>query len=233
MEQPASHTIPFALFRRLLNNNNLATVSINQREHLIKAFLPSHQVRRDIENYIAGVFRHRFSARLDDFMPLLVILEKPDGEIAAALGIRFADQQTLFAEQYIHKEIDHVVLEQFNILDHREHIIEIGSLASTESGYARHLFLAMTKILTQWKFQWLTFTAIPVVVNVFKKLKLNPIEICNAKLKDLANTKTDWGSYYDKNPKVMIGDVFAANQYLEKINAYRNMIFNQTLLEGT
>lgn len=225
MVHPVTNKIPAAVTHQLLANNTLATVTINEGIHIIKAYLPSHSDRTTIENYIAEVFKHKFSASLNEFMPLLVTFEQEDGSISAALGIRFADQQTLFAEQYTQKEIDHVVLEQFNILDKREHIVEIGSLASTQSGYARHLFLAMTKILTQWRYQWLTFTAIPAVLNVFRKLRLNPVELCNATLKDLINTTTDWGNYYDKNPKVMIGDVFSANTYLEQHHGYRNMSF--------
>lgn len=227
MEQLDSNKIPKVLIQQLQQNDYLATVSIKQTNFIVRAYLPEHIERARVENYIANVFSESFNADLKEFMPLLVTFENQNGEIFAALGIRFADQQILFAEQYSHKEIDTVVLEKFNILDKREHIVEIGSLASTKSGYAHHLFLAMTKILTSWRYQWLTFTGIPAVINVFRKLKLNPIELCNATIKDLVHSDTNWGSYYDKNPKVMIGDVFNANNYLEQHNCYQNMEFRK------
>lgn len=225
MEQMDSYAVPRVLTQQLQKNDYLATVRIKQTQYIIRAYLPTHSERARVENYIASVFKQSFAADLQDFLPLLITFENTAGEIFAALGMRFADQQILFAEQYSHKDIDSVVLEKFNFLDTREHIVEIGSLASTESGYARYLFLAMTKILTNWRYQWLTFTAIPAVVNVFKKLRLNPIELCSATIKDLVHTNTNWGTYYDKNPKVMIGDVFNANNYIEQINGYSNMEF--------
>ena len=226
MDQSKANTIPKSLYNQIQKNNCLATVTLENNNYVIRAYLPIHEERARVESYIEKIFRNKFDANLREFLPLLITLENEHGEIFAALGIRFADKQMLFAEQYTHKEIDSVVLEKFNILDKREHIVEIGSLASSKSGYARYLFLAMTKILTSWRYRWLTFTAIPVVINVFKKLRLNPVELCNATIKDLVHTKTNWGSYYDKNPRVMIGDVFSANTYLEQNNCYGNMEFS-------
>ena len=217
--------IPDDLYNRIKQNNCLVRVSVRQCQFKISAYLPEHPDRSRVEQYISDVFKNHYDAQVHDFHPLLITIENSLGDIIAALGMRFADYQRLFAEEYSHKQIDHLFTESFKVAGDRKHTIEIGNLASSHSGYAKFLFVAMTRILAEWQFQWLTFTAVPAVINVFKKLKLNPVEVCRAHLRDLKIGSSDWGDYYQHNPRVMLGDITSAHQFLQQQGSYQRIGF--------
>lgn len=221
----AVYHIPQALYERIKNNHCLVHVSARHCQFTIKAYLPDDAGRTRVENYIHDIFRRHYKADVHDFHPLLITIENSNNEIISALGLRFADRQPLVAEEYSDKEISILLTENLKTFGDRKHTIEIGNLASSHSGYAKFLFVAMTKILADWNFQWLTFTAVPSVINVFKKLKLNPVEVCMAHLKNLKTSYSDWGDYYQHNPRVMLGDITSAHRFLEQQGSYQRINF--------
>lgn len=221
----AVNNIPQTLYDRIRQNNCLVNVSVRHCQFTIKAYLPDDAERNRVENYIQNIFSKHYKASVHDFHPLLVTIENASNEIIATLGLRFADHQRLVAEDYSHREVNHLLNENLNVYGDRKHMIEIGNLASSHSGYARFLFVAMTKILSDWHFQWLTFTAVPAVLNVFKKLKLNPVEVCMAHLHDLKVSNSDWGEYYQHQPRVMLGDITTAHRFLEQQGCYQRINF--------
>ena len=217
--------IPQTLVERIRRDRNLVSVSVRHCQFSIRAYLPDDSDRTRVEEYIQTIFSKHYKASVNDFHPLLITIENNHNEIIAALGLRFAEQQRLVAEEYSDKEAEYLFSEHFKINGERKNIIEIGNLASSHSGYAKFLFVAMTRILTDWHFQWLTFTAVPSVINVFKKLKLNPIEVCMAHLSNLKYSNSNWGEYYQHNPRVMIGDIRSANHFLEQQGSYQRINF--------
>ena len=217
--------IPQALHERIQFNNCLVKVSIRQCNFKIMAYLPEHPGRRRVEKYIADIYSKHYKANINDFHPLLITIERPNGNIIAALGIRFADHQKLFAEEYSHENIENLFTENLKVDSNRKQTIEIGNLASSHNGYAKFLFVAMTKILFDWHFQWITFTAVPAVINVFRKLKLNPVEVCSAHISNLKHSSSDWGEYYQHSPKVMLGDIGNAHKFLQQLDSYQRINF--------
>lgn len=221
----AVNHIPQTLYEKISKNPCLVNVSVRHCQFTIKAYLPDDTNRVRVEHYIQNIFHKHYKASVNDFHPLLITIENQHNEIIAALGLRFADHQRLVAEEYSEKDISHLFSEKLDIHSERKHMIEIGNLASSHSGYARFLFVAMTRILADWHFQWLTFTAVPSVINVFKKLKLNPIEVCNAHLNNLKTSCSDWGEYYQHKPRVMLGDIRNAHHFLEQQGSYQRINF--------
>lgn len=187
--------------------------------------MPDDTDRARVESYIQNVFRKHYQADVRDFHPLLMTIENGSGEIISALGLRFAHEQKLVAEAYARQDIGQLFNEKLHINAHREHMIEIGNLASSHSGHAKFLFVAMTRVLSDWHFRWITFTAVPAVINVFRKLQLKPVEVCPAQLKDLTNTRSDWGAYYQHQPRVMLGDIASAHSFLEQQGSYQRLDF--------
>ena len=221
----AVNNIPQTLYERIRNNHYLVSVSVRHCQFTIKAHLPDASDRPRVEQYIQTIFSRHYKASVNDFHPLLITIENHNNEIIAALGLRFADHQRLVAEEYSEKDISHLFNEKLNVHGERKHMIEIGNLASSHSGYAKFLFVAMTRILADWHFQWLTFTAVPSVINVFKKLKLNPVEVCMAHLNNLKTSRSNWGEYYQHKPRVMLGDISNAHRFLEQQGSYQRINF--------
>ena len=220
-----SSDIPSGLLCRIKQNQDLVRVSIRQCNFVVRAYLPESDGRKTVEAYIHEVFRKRYGAHVVDFYPLLITIENCQGEIIAALGLRFASEHALVVEDYAHQNMSALLERNLHASGQRKNMIEVGNLASSHSGYAKFLFVAMTRILSDWHFQWLAFTAVPSVLNVFRKLKLNPVEVCDACHEDLQGSQSDWGDYYQHQPRVMLGDILSAHQYLEQQGSYQRIDF--------
>ena len=56
-------------------------------------------------------------------------------------------------------------------------------------------------------FSWVVFTGADTVLNVFRRLRLEPQPLCTADKSLLGDAAGDWGTYYDHHPVVMAGRI--------------------------
>lgn len=166
---------------------------------------------------------------VNQFMPILITLESEAADIFAVAGLRTANGEKLFLEQYMDFPIEKIVSSKLSQKSYRNHIAEIGNLASTKQGASRYLFVALTALLVEWDLTWLAFTGTHQVLNVFSRLGLDPLQVCRAD-PDRLESVSHWGTYYDNNPQVMVGDVLGGFNALARYNMFEAVALS--LVEG-
>lgn len=157
---------------------------------------------------IALVYRKAYGARLNAFMPQLLKISGRDGVFRAIVGLREAATQPLFLETYLDEPIEQAIAHRVEGEVSRESIIEIGNLAEFRPGDARLGIIATTRYLHVLGYRWVVFTAVPQLLNAFRRLGMEPVEIAEADPERLpADQRGVWGRYYDERPKVCFGDI--------------------------
>lgn len=170
--------------------------------------------RAELEGYIHDVFARGYGAEIKHFLPQLMSLRDGQGELLAALGMRCGNSGPLFLEHYLDEPVEQRLAAVAGVTGlhtvRRDSIVEIGNLASSRSGAARWLFLALAAYLHGRGAQWAIFTVAPFLKNTFIKLGFNLHILAKADKRCLGDEARDWGSYYDAEPEVMAVDVAQA-----------------------
>lgn len=163
--------------------------------------------REKVENYIGDQFNAIYNAKISSFMPYLITMNCAGG-ISATAGMRPADQQALFLEQYLGQPIEQVLLEHTTTPMSRHHIVEIGNLAATRRGSSQLLFLVLTGLLHSTHFKWIVFTGNQQIAKSLQRLgvELHSLADADSELLSL-DKKSDWGSYYQSNPHVFCATI--------------------------
>lgn len=174
-----------------------------------------HPDRDSLQRFIADIFRARFGADLRHFSDLLIGSRDLNGQWHAAVGLSSLEHSKAFLEQYLDRPVEQeIALRQAgNSRRHavnRADIVEFGNLAATRPGAARALILHLAPFLRQRQVRWIVFTGTRSLFNSFAKFNYKPIVIAPADPQKLQGAQSLWGTYYDASPKVMYGDVDAA-----------------------
>jgi len=196
-------------------NTRLAQV-FDLREH-------QNGERGEIESFICQCFAAAHGARISQFMPRLLSLRAKRGDLIAAFGLRSAADSHLFLETYLNRPIEAVLQARLGEKVRREEIIEVGNLSALYPGAARWLMVALTAMLHDEGYKWVTFTGTAALRNGFSRLNLRPVELGAATLQHLSpSDRADWGRYYDHTPMVMAGDI---------AYGYRSLLMQRDLAE--
>lgn len=181
--------------------------------------------RATVEHFISDTFAQAYGASVQSFMPRLFRINAKDGELLAAFGVRSAEKGDLFLEQYLDRPVEQVIQERSGILPARNRVAEIGNLAAIYPGAVRWMIVAMTVMLYEEGYEWVTFTGTSSLRNGFNKLGLYPVEICPASIVRLeASEQARWGTYYDTRPTVMFGNIRQGFQAMRQNDKLVNIL---------
>ncbi len=171
--------------------------------------------RQEVESFIRQCFAAMHGAHIRHFMPRLLSLCAKSGERIAAFGLRDAAEAPLFLERYLDAPIEQTLQARLDHSVRRDDVIEVGNLSAFYPGAARWLIVAVTVMLHDAGYRWVTFTGTSALRNGFHRLGLRPVELGTATLMHLQpSERADWGSYYDHSPKVFAGDIAHGYQSL-------------------
>lgn len=156
--------------------------------------------RTAAENHIQSVYWNTYRAKITDFAPLLVVAQRPDGQILCAAGIRTA-RDGFFSDAYLKQDFS-TVLRQLAGLDvPADQIMEVVSLASKTP----FPVLPMLDRMIEWgRENGMTcgvFTATRPLRQLLRRTGLAYTELASAQASQVANPQ-DWGRYYETDPKV-------------------------------
>lgn len=186
------------------------TIIINPAPDLIEQLFSVHfsqpdaDDRAEIELFISDIFFEAYGAKIKLFKPCLMSLRDQHNKLVAACGFRSAALEQLFLEIYLDHPIETLLSERIGASVRRDDIVEVGNFSVAEPGMARYLIAAINGHLHDTSNQWAVFTAVPVLRNVFIKLKMNPIILCDADKGRLSpEEQQEWGSYYEQRPQIM------------------------------
>lgn len=167
-----------------------------------------HPEWKAVTDTIALVYRKAYGATVSSFMPRLLRVSGEQGAFRVIVGIRSATEGPLFLETYLDEPIEEAIAAKTGETVRRECIVEIGNLAESRPGDARLGIIASTMYLYTLGYRWVVFTAVPQLLNAFKRLGIEPVEMAEARPERLPEEQRAlWGSYYDERPMVCFGDI--------------------------
>ena len=196
----------------------LQTITAGPGTHLPGVAPPAHCVsgvgplepgRERVERYIAGIFNAAYGARVLEYLPFLCTLER-EGALMAALGLRSAANDTLFCEQYLDTPVESAILDEFGQAVDRSRVLELGNLVASSHGQAVFLYLLVTAALGRFGVRYLIFAANRAVRTSIRRCGFETRIICDASPSRLGRRASEWGSYYDGDPKVVLADIRGA-----------------------
>ncbi|GGN23308.1 MULTISPECIES: thermostable hemolysin [Marinomonas] len=159
--------------------------------------------RRDLENFVKDGFAKKYQADINTFMPILLGIRAQG--LRAVMGVRRGNQP-LFVEQYLPMSITES-LQKHGIWTERTNVAELGNLYSQNQRFTLPLLMTVVMGLYLSEVNYLVFAGTDKVRQLLGKLKLPLTFLADANPALLQDDGTQWGSYYDNNPKVMFLDV--------------------------
>ncbi len=190
--------------------------------HLVKQN-SGHECRSAVESFIRERFFEHYGAHIQHFMPCLLALVDDDGVLRGAAGLRSAGSGPLFLERYLARPIEQEILLRNGRVLNRNEIVEVGNFGTLAPGSARVLIVALTDLLVAQGFRWICFTGTPMLINSFQRLGLSPLCVGQARPECLGDEVADWGTYYQTNPKVMVGEIMGGHQRLLNSGSYQRL----------
>lgn len=180
---------------------------------------PSHPDRAETEAFIAQRFASAHGAVVTSFMPVLITLRDQQNHLRSVVGLRSAENDHLFLEHYLDGPIEKVIAREASngaLIPSRSEIVEVGNLASTDRRATRQLFRLLAAFMIQQRFRWIVFTGCASLRHTFQKMQLRLLTLGRADQALLPKTQQCWGSYYDDDPRVMVGEVRHGADLAEK-----------------
>ncbi|WP_192954803.1 thermostable hemolysin [Gallaecimonas mangrovi] len=158
-----------------------------------------------IKHFACTRYADSHQAILRHFLPVQYLL-LDETHWLASCGVRNANGQALFLEQYLDGDIDVILSKRLGRDVQRQQIVEVGNLAG-EAGGSRLMILAVTRLLALSGVDYVVFTATRELQSAFSRLGLEPWFLAQANPNRLAEGAGDWGRYYDTHPAVFAGSV--------------------------
>ncbi|MBW4935303.1 thermostable hemolysin [Marinobacter sp. F4206] len=153
-----------------------------------------------VGEFIRRRFQLAYGAQPALRIPDLLVLTSAHGSLLAAVGVRNADRESLFLEDYLGESVQNRMPEPG--VD-REAIAEIAHLAGVEAGVSRYLFASLAVWLDNTGYQWVVCTGTDQLRNSFRRLGIETHVLADADPVRLADGGAGWGRYYDHHPVVM------------------------------
>lgn len=199
---------------------------------LVRA-LPDDAQRPVFETFIQQRFRKAHGADIRHFMPQLFGLSDESDTLCAVAGLRLASAEPLFLERYLDEAIDTLISAAAGQPVDRAGIVEVGNLAASDTGSARLSIIAITYLLAMGGLEWVAFTGNIGLVNSFHRLGLKPVTLCAADPERLGDDRHHWGSYYESQPWVHVGNIRAGFIHLRNIGLFNRLGLPTSLEESS
>jgi len=171
--------------------------------------------RVDLERFIAEKYRQIHNAQLNEYLPLLFGV-RHNTELVGAVGMRPGLYRPMFLEQYLDLPIEQQVAAFSNQPVDRCSLVEIGNLAIARKGHGPLLMAMMTAVLAKAGYEWMVFTVTEQVERLIGRLGFKPHYLKSAEPDRLVGDRSLWGSYYENNPRVMVGKLETAMAVMAK-----------------
>jgi len=170
--------------------------------------------RERVEDYICGVYRAHYGARVPHWAPTLVSLSDGD-RIVAAAGYREATAP-LFLERYLAAPIEAVIGARSGAPVARREIVEVGHFAAGQAGEGRRLLPLLARHLAQRGYRWVVSTATRELRVLLAHLGMRPLALARADPALLGDEAAHWGCYYDHEPVVVAGDLLRSMPVIDR-----------------
>jgi hypothetical protein len=161
--------------------------------------------RQEIEHLVRMRFAEQHGARVCTFMPTMFAMRNDAGQLCSVAGFRSAALESLFLEQYLSEPVEQAIASVSHQAVERHEIVEVGNLAGINCRSAVRLVLQLPQLLLSRGHQWIVFTATGAVRQLLSAYAAPLIELAPAEVSRLGRGQDHWGSYYQRDPRVMAG----------------------------
>jgi hypothetical protein len=161
--------------------------------------------REEAETFVRDAFYRTHRARIETFMPSLLMLTDHAGSLHGVIGCRSAESGPLFLERYLGGPIEEVLTHRVGGRMRRSDIVEVGNFACRNSRVAGRFMALLPQFLLAQQFVWVTFTATNSVRRILRCLGARCISLGAAEGACVRGGRDDWGQYYASDPHVMAG----------------------------
>jgi hypothetical protein len=158
--------------------------------------------KRLLQAYIADKYLDCHQAKLEEFLPMLIEMSS-GSRVLGGVGLQFGGEQEFFLQQYSQQPVLQTLETHCQQKVDAHNVAEIGNLAVTKPGQGSLMISLLAKSLESAGFEWMLFTATQQVQTLVTGLGGKPIVFCQAKQESLCTSLSDWGNYYQTQPKVM------------------------------
>lgn len=162
---------------------------------------PSDHLRARVEDEIRTTYWERFQARLARLPRTLVASVSTSGIIECAAGVRFSEHD-FFSECYLDLPVEIALQHRFGLPVQRSRIIEVCNLAGRKPGRSKSFIASFIEFAKSDEFDWVIFTATKSLRALLERSGLRMTQLGRAERFRVANP-SDWGSYYEHDPRVM------------------------------
>ena len=182
-----------------------------------------HNYRDEVQSYIQEKFQQSYGAVVNEFLDYLLSMNCPAG-LSGVAGISMAADKVLFLEQYFDAPVEVELSQALGKKVERSAIVEIGNLVATTRGASVALFVILASTLYRAGYEHMVFTASGQLSSQFKKLGFETSAIKAANPECLSdNSLSDWGSYYDSEPEVLVGNLQEAMELISSRNLFSGL----------
>jgi hypothetical protein len=164
---------------------------------------PHSQASTQLRAFIGERFERAFAARPKIQAPQFLMLTGANHALLAAVGVRSAQHQGLFLEQYLDKPIERYCSPGTA----RRQLVELVHLAGISPWIAHRFFPMVGQWLGATGSEWVCFTATRPVRMLFRQLGLSATNLGQADPERLSDQQADWGRYYHYRPEVLLAHV--------------------------
>jgi hypothetical protein len=162
---------------------------------------PSDDLRARVEHEIRTTYWERFQARLALLPSTLIASVSASGIVECAAGIRFAEQE-FFSECYLDLPVEIALQYRFGRAVRRHRVLEVCNLAGRKPGRSGSFIANFIKFAESAEFDWVIFTATKSLRALLERSGVRMTQLARAERFRVPNP-SDWGSYYDHDPRVM------------------------------
>ncbi len=158
-------------------------------------------LREAVEVAIRRRYWADHAAYLRSFPDVLVAEVDSSGIVECAAGLRFG-RQALFAEHYLDLPVELALRREVGRGVDRARIVEVCHLVAVRAGRALPFVWRLIEHARAAEAEWAIFTATRVLRHLLRRSGVDMIELARAG-SDRVPNPGDWGSYFDRDPRVM------------------------------
>lgn len=161
--------------------------------------------RPELEAFVREKFQRGHGATVSTFMPTLLSFRDASGDLRGVIGLRAAAPAPLYLEQYLEQPIESAIAAATGQRVQRREVVEVGNLAGANCRAAMRMVAALPSYLLSHDYQWIVFTATNAVRGILQGFGAPLVELAQADGSRVADGSDRWGSYYEKDPRVLAG----------------------------
>ena len=164
-------------------------------------------LRSSVEMFIASRYQRAFGSVIVVNYPLLISLHETSGRIVAAVGLRGANEDALFLEQYLAHNVESVLSSLLRRPIERRGIVELGSLAAVCSRATLYLIGVVAAYMAKQEFNFALATSTDQLRRIFSLFDFKLSSLGPARRDQLRDQSSNWGTYYEHAPEILVGSV--------------------------